>query len=657
MSDRKHSLTKSKFKLALECPTKLFYVDKPEYANQKTEDAFLKALAEGGAQVEALARSYYPNGILITENTAESAIASTQKHLEKDSVILFEAVIQHTRYHIRADILIKNKDHLKLIEIKAKSIDTDKLSKIEKKNGDINGNWRPYIADVAFQKMVIQKAYPEYRVSTYLMLVDKDSLCPTDGLNQKFLLTKDLTGSVNVKISENLSADDLSVSILKEINVDQYIEKIWLELDEQGVTFKQLFEQYSQFYFDDIKIKPTPKKECATCQFRTNQIDEVNGLKSGFKECWREALSYSDNDFKDPTVLELWGCGNKDAYLRAGLIKLKDFDETDLKIKDDERSGISSSQRQWLQICKVKDNDTSVWIDEHGLKEEINSWTYPLHFIDFETAMLPIPFKRDTHPYQGIAFQFSHHILEENGNVIHYGQYLNASPGVDPSIDFVRALKANLDTDNGTIFRYSPHENTYLNIILKQLEDSADAPPDKIELCDFIKSITKSSQSSQIKWQGDRCMVDLLELVKRFYYDPLTKGSNSIKKVFPAILQRSNFLQNKYSNPIYGAANGIPSKNFTDQQWIVRENGEIKDPYSLLQPINKEAPNENVELFFDNDELKEGGAAIIAYAKMQFTQMSDFERVELKNALSRYCELDTLAMVMIVEAWRAVLDC
>ena len=92
MSNNKRDLTKSKFKLVLECPTKLFYVDKPEYANQKTEDAFLKALAEGGAQVEALARSYHPDGILITENNAESAIAATQKHIDKDSVILFPPV-------------------------------------------------------------------------------------------------------------------------------------------------------------------------------------------------------------------------------------------------------------------------------------------------------------------------------------------------------------------------------------------------------------------------------------------------------------------------------------------------------------------------------------------------------------------------------------
>lgn len=37
---------------------------------------------------------------------------------------------------------------------------------------------------------------------------------------------------------------------------------------------------------------------------------------------------------------------------------------------------------------------------------------------------------------------------------------------------------------------------------------------------------------------------------------------------------------------------------------------------------------------------------------MQFSEMSALERQELTNALLRYCELDTLAMVMIAEAFR-----
>ena len=56
--------TKGRFKLALECPTKLYYTRKKnEYADQTLEDPFLKALADGGFQIEELAKAYYPEGI------------------------------------------------------------------------------------------------------------------------------------------------------------------------------------------------------------------------------------------------------------------------------------------------------------------------------------------------------------------------------------------------------------------------------------------------------------------------------------------------------------------------------------------------------------------------------------------------------------------
>jgi hypothetical protein len=49
-------LTKSRFKLAAEYSTKLFYTGKPQlYQNPKQEDIFLATLAAGGYQVGDLA--------------------------------------------------------------------------------------------------------------------------------------------------------------------------------------------------------------------------------------------------------------------------------------------------------------------------------------------------------------------------------------------------------------------------------------------------------------------------------------------------------------------------------------------------------------------------------------------------------------------------
>ena len=58
-------LTKSRFKLAVECPTKLFYTGKSEYRNTSNEDEFLAMLADGGFQVGELAKLMYPSGVEI----------------------------------------------------------------------------------------------------------------------------------------------------------------------------------------------------------------------------------------------------------------------------------------------------------------------------------------------------------------------------------------------------------------------------------------------------------------------------------------------------------------------------------------------------------------------------------------------------------------
>lgn len=53
----------------------------------------------------------------------------------------------------------------------------------------------------------------------------------------------------------------------------------------------------------------------------------------------------------------------------------------------------------------------------------------------------------------------------------------------------------------------------------------------------------------------------------------------------------------------------------------------------------------------DDVEVAEGGAAAMAYARLQFQDLTPEQRLQIEQALLRYCELDTFAMVMILEAW------
>jgi len=144
-------------------------------------------------------------------------------------------------------------------------------------------------------------------------------------------------------------------------------------------------------------------------------------------------------------------------------------------------------------------------------------------------------------------------------------------------------------------------------------------------------------------------------MVRAYYWHPDMKGSNSIKQVLPAIMNDSKFIKDKYSKPIYGKNNVVKSLNFPPHIWVEFDaNGRVIDPYKSLDTLEELLPinMQNLERLYISNKVGDGGAAMTAWAFMQFAEMHDEERNNIGEALKRYCELDTMAMVMIMEAWR-----
>ncbi len=645
-------LTKSRFKLALECPTKLFYTGKKEYKDTKLEDGFLMALAEGGFQVGELAKLYYPSGINIDQIDHNEALEITQELLQNENVILFEAAFRYNNLFVRADIVIKKGDNLQLIEVKSKSYDphSDKFIGVK---GGLLKEWQPYIYDIAFQKYVVVNVCTKLNVSAYLCLTDKSTTSSVDGLNQLFLLYKE-GNRTKIRVKEIKDPMTIGNRILTEVNVDEIVDRIIngeLLPNEEFDNFKVMVDNYAENYQNDKKIKPEILGKCKSCEYKASKEEIKQGYKSGFHECWTEALSFKESDFEKPLIIDIWDFRRKDDLMKSGKYFMEQVSREELegKSKSKPTIGLSRIDRQFLQVEKTTSNDISNYIDKDGLKSEMSKWNYPLHFIDFETSAVAIPFNQGRRPYEQIAFQFSHHTVYRNGTIEHSNEWINTDRGKFPNFEFIRELRKALEKDTGSIFRYATHENSILNAIYVQLQESSE--PDKGELCDWIKTITKSKDDSVEKWEGGRNMIDLLELVKKYYYSPYMEGSNSLKYVLPAILNSSDFLKAKYSKPIYG--NEIVSKNYTNHSWIVFENENVVNPYKLLPTINEGYENELFDTLItdDNSGIADGGAAMIAYARMQFTEMSDEESERISKALLRYCELDTFAMVMLWEAW------
>lgn len=658
--------TKSAFKVALTCPRQLYYYNNSSYENQDNDESFLQALAEGGFQVGELAKIYYG----IEDNDIKSldyndSIEKTKELFGERNVNIAEAAFRYDNCFVRVDILKKNGNEIELIEVKAKSW-TEEESFVNKK-GEVASAIREYVYDVAFQKWVVVNALKElypgqrFNVKAYLMMADKGKIASIDGMNQCFRIIKENGRSKIERTSDAIKLKD-EAHVLTAFDVDDLCDAIIKgETGEQeklmGMNFKSFVEKMSQCYCNQTKCETTIGSKCFSCPFDTSKDSQ---LLSGYKECWKEMAGFKDDDFEKPLVKDLWGAYIKrNKFIENGDYFLEDLDESDFS-KTKDTPGLNHVERKLLQIALATKNkdmmrdfaadiNDGVYINVDELRDEMSKWKFPLHMIDFETTAVALPFYKGLRPYEQVAFQFSHHVIEKaNGSYVvkHIGQYLNTKKGFFPNFEFTRELKKQLEKDDGSVFRYSNHENTILRCIYDQLEKSEEK--DKKELMDFIDTITHKDDHV-----GERDMIDLWDAVKKYYYHPSMKGSNSIKVVLPAVLNSSELLKNKYSKPIYGK--DIISQNYNADNakvWIsMDENGIVENPYKHLEPVSaflniSEAEIKQYENSLD-ESVCDGGAALAAYSKLQFSD--DIASEALQEALLRYCELDTLAMVFIWE--------
>lgn len=642
-------LTKSRFKTALECPNKLFFTSKKDFANNKSDDPFMKALASGGFQVEELARLHYPHGIFIdTENYEyDKAFQLTKEALLLENVVIYEAAFQVDGLFIRTDIIVKNGNNIKLIEVKAKSFNPNDGNIFVGSRGALVSSWKPYLFDLAFQKYVAQKTFPQFHFEGYLLMADKTKKASIDGLNQLFRIPNNGNSRTDI-IRRVHSLEEIGSTVLSEINVDELINDIINNKYKyyENLSFEEAIAIFKKAYQEDVYLNwPIQFSSCKNCEFKATPQQEQEGLKSGFKHCFSKQLNWTAKEFEKPNAMQIWNFRGKN-LIEENRFLMEQLTENDFKFKP-EAGRIAPSERQWIQVEKAVNVDTSFHAEKDELKQEMEKWVFPYHFIDFETSTVALPFTAGRKPYEQVAFQFSHHKYNEDGTIEHKSQYINNIAGEFPNFIFARALQTALGNDNGSVFKYATHENSIINAIIIQLQESNEV--DKNELVSFLKTISQSTTKQAETWEGDRNMIDLCRVIKDYYYNPYTKGSNSIKAVLPASLNSSDFLKMKYSQPI-GDIN-VTSHNFPpDHIWLQMEYDKVINPYKILKPLFDNWTEIEMEAnLSDMENIADGGAALTAYAKLQFTDMTTKERDEISQGLLKYCELDTLAMVMIYE--------
>ncbi len=168
-------------------------------------------------------------------------------------------------------------------------------------------------------------------------------------------------------------------------------------------------------------------------------------------------------------------------------------------------AGLNAIQQR-VRDCVVNNR---IYLDT-DIAGELNQLEYPIHFLDFETFNPALPLYIGTSPYKVIPFQWSNHILNEDGSIRHE-EFLHDGFD-DPRVEFARTLLQTLG-DEGSIVGYSSFEAARIKELMQVLP----------HLSDELHNLPPR-------------MVDLLKFVRAHCYHPEFHGSFSIKSVLPALV-------------------------------------------------------------------------------------------------------------------------
>ena len=557
--------------------------------------------------VEALARARYPAGIEVTPNPGESPSAATVRLLtSQPNIVLFEAVFETPSQSARVDIIERVGNRLNLIEVKAKSTSDEadlESQGFRTKSGSIRAGWRPYLEDVTFQREVIREVVGKtFTVTPHLLLVNKTHICDDAVTFDKVeLLPRDSTAFG--KPRSRYLGDPMLVAnhpILKLLDVTAEADDLMTgdSLDEQIAELTEIAACTSP-----SEVPITLSKVCRDCEYRV-----TDGQKSGFDECWG-TLAIADSHVLDLFRVDL--LGGKDSGALEDLIADGVSEVTEIPLSILSETG-STPIRQALQIAGVEHQ-------EPELLEALERVTYPLHFIDFETSRIALPYHAGMRPYGLVAFQFSCHTISKPGEDPSHTEWINLDD-VCPNTEFVVQLRKAIG-DRGTVMVWSPHERSTINQIAKEL--AASNPTLAAELTPWLTNVVTASTD------GGR-MLDLHALCKEHYFHPRMKGRTSIKVVLPAVWESGTFL---HRDPWF-------TKYFKDSP------AGVLSPYDTLE----------AQLIDGHSvaAVTEGGAAMAAYQDMMYGHHrgNSAYRFAVRSSLLRYCELDTAAMLMIWKYWR-----
>ena len=267
------------------------------------------------------------------------------------------------------------------------------------------------------------------------------------------------------------------------------------------------------FHIDDITDIVKQKQDDIR-----NNIDFINGFMekhNGDNEPVKELGLYC----LDPYQCAFWEYCTKDlpklnVFDIVGMrksTKFKKYSEGKISFEDLKHDDIN---QKYLEQIDFELNDLEPKIEKEDIKKFLSQLKYPLYFIDYEACQYAIPEYEGTYAYQQIPFQYSLHIIREEGAPTEHKEFLAEVDDENIVRTFAESMISALPEDGSVIVYYMPFEKSHVNKKIAEMYPDLKPEIDRIN--------------------GN--MVDFeVPFKKRHYYVKEMEGFSSIKKVLPAL--------------------------------------------------------------------------------------------------------------------------
>jgi len=344
--------------------------------------------------------------------------------------------------------------------------------------------------------------------------------CSPDGAFSRIDILKRVTGSekwdlIEVKQSTGVKAyhiDDMVLqryafegagynirkSILMHVN-NQYVRKG--DIDPKGFFTLEDFTDTVESRLPDVPGFLTDLLEVLNTDTEP-RVDIGDHCKKPFEcdytyHCWKHVPAYSVyNIFKGTQLQEM---------LENNILDVADIPEN-----------VDAPGKKSIDVDAYRKQ--TVYVDPVNIKDFLNTLTYPIYYLDYETIFPAIPLFDNTSPYQQIPFQFSLHIQENRGGELTHIEFLHTE-STDPRPTFIEALIGNCGK-HGSVLVYNRGFESRINRELGQAH-----PRYQLELENI-----------------NARMIDLLiPFRSRHLYHPKMMGSASLKSVLPAFVSSLSY--------------------------------------------------------------------------------------------------------------------